>query len=77
LRIKDFYSDLETPELFVDHENPDRYKILSDNVETLFKQYNTIKTKLQKGYARYQEMEKKNAQLLRGFLEANYPEWLD
>jgi polysaccharide pyruvyl transferase WcaK-like protein len=77
LRIKDFYSDLETPELFVDHEDPDRYRVLSDNVETLFSQYNTIKAKLQKGYARYQELEKRNAQLLRTFLEANYPEWLD
>ncbi len=26
LRIKDLYTDLGTPELFVDHEDPDRYK---------------------------------------------------
>jgi polysaccharide pyruvyl transferase WcaK-like protein len=77
LRIKDFYTDLEIPELFVDHEDPDRYKILSDNVETLFNQYNSIKTKLQKGYARYEAQEKRNAQLFRAFLEANYPEWLN
>ena len=26
LRIRDLYTDLDTPELFVDHEDPDRYK---------------------------------------------------
>lgn len=77
LRIKDLYTDLETPELFVDHEDPDRYKVLSDNVEKLFNQYNTIKAKLRKGYARYEAQEKRNAQLFRAFLEANYPEWLN
>ena len=77
LRIKDLYTDLETPELFVDHEDPDRYKILSDNVEKLFSQYDTIKHKLRKGYARYEAREKRNAQLFRAFLEANYPEWLN
>ncbi len=77
LRIKDLYTDCETPELFVDHEDPDRYKALSDNVEALFSQYSTIKAKLRGGYARYKEQEKRNPQLLRAFLEANYPEWLN
>jgi polysaccharide pyruvyl transferase WcaK-like protein len=77
LRIKDLYTDLETPELFVDHEDPDRYKILSDNVEKLFNQYDTIKAKLRKGYLIYEAREKRNAQLFRAFLEANYPEWLN
>jgi len=76
LRIKDLYTDLEIPELFVDHEDPDRYKLLSDNVETLFNQYSTIKAKLRKGYARYKAQEKRNTQLFKAFLEANYPEWL-
>lgn len=77
LRIKDLYTDLETPELFIDHEDPDRYKLLSDNVDTLFNQYDTIKAKLRKGYARYEAREKRNPQLLRAFLEANYPQWLN
>jgi polysaccharide pyruvyl transferase WcaK-like protein len=77
LRIKDLYTDLETPELFVDHEDPDRYKLLSDNVEKLFNQYDTIKAKLRKGYLRYEAREKRNVQLFRAFLEANYPEWLN
>lgn len=77
LRIKDFYTDLEIPELFVDHEDPDRYKALSDNVETLFNQHNTISAKLEKGYVRYEALEKRNAQLLRTFLEENYPGWLN
>ena len=77
LRIKDFYSDLDIPELFVDHEDPNRYQALSGNVETIFDQYNLIKSKLQKGYQKYVEQEKRNPQLLRAFLEENYPEWLD
>lgn len=77
LRIKDFYSDLQIPELFVDHEDPNRYKALSDNVEKIFNYYDSIKLKLQKGYESYKEQEKRNAQLLTTFLEANYPEWLD
>jgi hypothetical protein len=63
-------------ELFVDHEDPDRYKKLSDNVQTLFSQYNAIKAKLRKGYLRYEAREKRNTQLFKAFLEANYPEWL-
>ncbi|MCL4430153.1 MAG: polysaccharide pyruvyl transferase family protein [Chloroflexi bacterium] len=77
LRIRDLYTDLEIPELFVDHEDPDRYKVLSDNVEKLFNQYDTIKAKLRKGYLKYEAREKRNAQLLRAFLEANHPEWLN
>lgn len=77
LRIKDFYGDLDIPELFVDHEDPNRYQALSGNVETIFDQYNLIKSKLQKGYQKYVEQEKRNPQLLRAFLEENYPEWLD
>ena len=77
LRIKDLYTDLEIPELFVDHEDPDRYKIMSDNVEKLFNQYDPIKAKLRKGYLRYEAREKRNAQLFRAYLEANYPEWLN
>jgi polysaccharide pyruvyl transferase WcaK-like protein len=76
LRIRDLYADLEVTELFVDHEDPDRYKILSENVETLFNQYNAIKAKLQKGYARYEAQEKRNVELLKTFLEANYSGWL-
>ncbi len=77
LRIQDLYTDLDTPELFVDHEDPDRYKKLSDNVETLFNQYSTLRNKLQKGYQAYEEREKRNSQLFKAFLEANYPEWLN
>lgn len=77
LRIKDLYSDLEIPEFFVDHEDPNRYQTLSDNVQAIFNQYGTIKSKLQKGYQRHVEQEKRNPHLLRAFLEANYPGWLD
>ncbi len=77
LRIKDLYTDLEVPELFVDHEDLDRYKLLSDNIELIFNQYTTIKGKLQKGYARYEAQEKRNVELFRVFLESNYPEWLN
>ncbi len=77
LRIRDLFSDLEIPELFVDHENPDRYKLLSDNVQTIFSQYDLIKAKLQKGYERYLNSEKKNVELFRAFLEANYQGWLN
>ncbi len=77
LRIQDLYTDLDTPELFVDHEDPDRYKKLSDNVETLFNQYSTLRAKLQKGYVEYAAREKRNSQLFRAFLETNHPEWLN
>jgi polysaccharide pyruvyl transferase WcaK-like protein len=76
LRIQDLYSDLGTPELFVDHEDPDRYKKLSDNVELLFDHYSELRAHLRKGYREYETREKRNIQLFRAFLEANYPEWL-
>ncbi len=76
LRIRDFYCDLGIEELFVDHEDPERYKLLSDNVETLFNQYDTIKAKLRAGYEQYREREKRNITLFKAFLEQNYPEWL-
>jgi polysaccharide pyruvyl transferase WcaK-like protein len=77
LRIRDLYTDLGTPELFVDHEDPERYKKLSDNVEKLFNEYSTLRAKLRKGYQQYEMREKRNAQLFRAFLEAKYPEWLN
>jgi polysaccharide pyruvyl transferase WcaK-like protein len=76
LRIKDLYTDLEIPEFFVDHEDPNRYKSLSDNVKEIFNQHSSMKAKLQKGYQRYVEQENRNPQLLRAFLEENYSEWL-
>ena len=77
LRIKDFYTELETPELFVDHEDPGRYETLSNNVETLFNQQREMKTKLKKGYEKYLAREKRNPQLFKTFLETNYPQWLN
>jgi len=77
LRIQDYYNDLEMPELFIDHEDPDINQRLTNNVETLFNQNNSIKAKLRKGYDEYRKSEKKNVQLFRAFLEANYPEWLN
>ncbi len=76
LRIRDFYCDLGIAELFVDHEDPNRYKLLSDNVATLFSQYDIIKAKLRQGYSQYREREKRNIQLFREFIKTNYPQWL-
>jgi polysaccharide pyruvyl transferase WcaK-like protein len=76
LRIKDLYWDLGIENLFVDHEDLDRYKALSDNVETLFSQRESIRNKLRQGYEQYVEREKRNLELFRGFLETNKPEWL-
>jgi polysaccharide pyruvyl transferase WcaK-like protein len=76
LRIRDLYCDLGIEDLFVDHEDPDRYKLLSDNVATLFSKYDVIKAKLRVGYDQYREREKRNTLLFRTFLENNYPEWL-
>lgn len=76
LRIKDLYSDLGIEDFFVDHEDPDRYKLLSDNVETLFSEYDKMKNLLRQGYLQYKEREKRNPLLLKGFLETHYPEWL-
>jgi polysaccharide pyruvyl transferase WcaK-like protein len=76
LRIKDLYADLDIPELFVDHEDPNRYWELSFHVETLFNQQTAIKEKLRRGYERYREREKRNPQLFRVFLIEHYPGWL-
>jgi polysaccharide pyruvyl transferase WcaK-like protein len=77
LRIQDLYKDLGVPELFVDHEDPDRYKKLSDNVELLFDHYSELRKQLKKGYIHYEVREKRNTELFRAFLEANHPEWLN
>ncbi len=61
LRIQDLYSDLGIPDLFVDHEDPDRYKKLSDNVETLFWHYGALRNKLKEGYEQYSQREKKTS----------------
>ncbi len=76
LRIKDLYGDLGISEFFVDHEDPDRYKLLSDNVSKLFSDTTAIKEKLRRGYEQYREREKLNPKLLKEFLETNYPTWL-
>lgn len=77
LRIEDLYSDLDTPELFVGHEDPDRFTALRENVETLFNERNALQSKLRKGYEEHSRREKRNAQLFRAFLETNYPSWLN
>jgi polysaccharide pyruvyl transferase WcaK-like protein len=76
LRIKDLYADLDIPELFVDHEDPNRYWELSFHVETLFNQHGAVREKLRKGYEQYREREKRNPQLFRAFLEEHYLGWL-
>jgi polysaccharide pyruvyl transferase WcaK-like protein len=76
LRIKDLYADLGIAEFFVDHEDPNRYKILSDNVEHLLCNPEKVKEKLRLGYERYLKKEKCNATLLRTFIENHKPEWL-
>jgi len=77
LRIGDLYADLETSELFTDHEDPLRFWELSNDVDDVFDHYDSIKDKLKKGYEQYREREKRNPQLLKAFLEKNYPEWLN
>jgi polysaccharide pyruvyl transferase WcaK-like protein len=76
LRIKDFYGDLGIDELFVDHEDPNRYKLLSENVAALFSEYDSIKAKLRVGYLQYVEREKRNTQLFSAYLKEHHPEWL-
>ena len=76
LRIKDLYSDLGIEKFFVDHEDPDRYKLLSDNVETLFNEYDKMGNWLAQGYNKYLQREKRNPVLLKSFLETHHPEWL-
>jgi polysaccharide pyruvyl transferase WcaK-like protein len=77
LRIRDLYADLEISELFTDHEDPLRFWELSNDVGDVFDHYDSVKNKLKKGYEQYQEREKRNPQLLKSFLEKNYPEWLN
>jgi len=77
LRIKDLYADLGTSEMFIDHDDPDRYKLLSDNVEILFNEMASIKLKLSRGYEEYKRLEKRNPELLRAFIETHHPEWLN
>ena len=69
LRIKDLYTDLGIPELFVDHEDPDRYKKLSDNVETLFNQYEHLKKQAPKRLPRICKRGKKET------LNYSEPSW--
>ena len=77
LRIKDLYADLGISELFIDHDDPNRYKLLSDNVEALFSEISSMKTKLKRGFEEYAQREKRNSMLLRTFLETHHPEWLE
>ena len=76
LRIRDLYADLEMSELFTDHEDPLRFWELSNDVDDIFDHYDSVKEKLKKGYEQYIEREKRNPQLLKAFLEKNYPQWL-
>ena len=76
LRIRDLYTDLEISELFTDHEDPLRFWELSNDVGDVFDHYDSVKEKLKKGNEQYLEREKHNPQLLKAFLEKNYPEWL-
>jgi hypothetical protein len=64
-------------ELFTDHEDPLRFWELSNDVGDVFDHYDSVKDKLKKGYEWYREREKRNPQLLKAFLEKNYPEWLN
>jgi polysaccharide pyruvyl transferase WcaK-like protein len=77
LRIRDLYADLDMSEFFIEHEDPLRFWELSNNVDDVFVQYDSIKNKLRKGYEQYREREKRNPQLLRAFIEKNHPEWLN
>ncbi len=77
LRIEDLYSELHTPELFVGHEDPDRFTLLRDNVETLFNERDSLQSKLREGYKQHCNRERRNVELLRAFLESNCPSWLN
>ena len=77
LRIRDLYTDLDMSELFTDHEDPLRFWELSNDVGDVFDHYDSVKDKLKKGYEQYLAREKRNSQLLKAFLEKNYPEWLN
>ena len=77
MRLKDLYQDLGIPELFVDHQDPDRYATLAKNVDALFAQNGGIKAKLRVGYEQYLERERRNPELLREFIESHHPGWLN
>ncbi len=77
LRIRDLYADLEISELFTDHEDPLRFWELSNDVGDIFDHYDSVKEKLKRGYEQYRERERRNPQLLKAFLEKNYPEWVN
>lgn len=77
LRIRDLYADLDMSELFTDHEDPMRFWELSNDVGDIFDHYDSFKERLKKGYEMYRERESRNPQLLKAFIERNYPEWLD
>ncbi|HET7405135.1 MAG TPA: polysaccharide pyruvyl transferase family protein [Candidatus Bathyarchaeia archaeon] len=77
MRIRDLYADLGIPDLFVDHDDPDRFAALRKNVEALFSDSDEIRGKLSKGYDAYVEREKRNPILLREFLESHYPGWVN
>ncbi len=77
LRIRDLYADLEISELFTDHEDPLRFWELSNDVGDVFDHYDSVKSKLRKGYEQYRERERQNPQLLKAFIETHNPEWLN
>jgi len=76
MRIKDLFSDLEIPELFVDHDEPNRYSSLTKNVDALFAQPGEMKSKLRRGFEQYAKRERRNPVLLRAFIESRQPGWL-
>ncbi len=76
LRIKDLYCDLGIDEFFVDHEDQDRYRLLSENVQTLFSEHEKMRNWLHQGYIQYEKREKRNPQVLKNFLQTHHPEWL-
>jgi len=77
LRIRDLYADLGISELFTDHEDPLRFWELSNDVSDVFDHYDSVKSKLRKGYEEYRERERRNPQLLKAFIETYNPEWLN
>jgi len=77
LRIRDLYADLGISELFTDHEDPLRFWELSNDVGDVFDHYDSVKSKLRKGYEQYRERERRNPQLLKAFIETHNSEWLN
>jgi len=68
---------LDIPELFVDHEDPNRYSSLSRNVDALFEHKGEMRAKLRGGFEQYAERERRNPVLLRAFIESRRPGWLN